>query len=811
MDQSGALRTSAKRRKVDLQARQPAKPRHGRRAVSATAKRSTSLALNAKSESSRRKTVYETPKKTAGPSLKKSVRFADSVIEPASNKENSHPFEDELFQATITPTPKKSAKSVSLYAEFSEPQTAGPSKSSLKRKLELSPERPPRPAIRDAAQPTLSNLECEIRASGRGTAKQPGYDSRLAAPAIPDINPASPLFAQSLLTPAKRPIQPLKNTTPAIRRAFSGADAIPSTPSISIVAPASISSVRRQTTSSDIFSSSDSFVQAAPPSHRKGWIFGTTEAAAAINARSAGTLATPARRPINSGLFSSSTVSRINEETRRPIAPLTCPPKRVAGLSSSLDLPPDRGIPNASKLNGLATPARRPAAPSNFAQPTQASLARQTPPRVSPLKEAPRRPGGSPLKTPISIADLRERQPPAAGMNSPSPLRSKSRLPSPVKAAVSRDDVHHRRSSPTRLIQTERKSTVSILKGSPSAACPETERSRRSVSFKEPSRDSIGSHSAIPVNRRLSFAATLSPKRDGNRKSQFDIYVDKEPHKKNEDLDGLGEDSMTTEEVFGCSPPKTLGTRRESGIFLSSPDRCVSIGPFTTRLSGKISPLRKEYEADLAQEPESPVGRVSTGNVFLDSMEETPVLVHKETCTVPLKDAASTTSASSSALEKRRAKEIASPRNKRATLSRIEEAGGVSFLQGLNIYLDICTQDGSDATSTYKDKVKEFGGKVAPRLSLGNPEKVDLVIFSLGSGITLQKARAAGVPCVELKWMFQCIHAADNATDEDRHLVERPSYDDYLLNHRKDVRTRQRGQRNMIPTPVTPRTKTKTK
>ncbi|KAJ6256832.1 hypothetical protein Dda_8700 [Drechslerella dactyloides] len=712
---------------------------------------------------------------TASKTGKKAVRFA--VETPQYDKENDLPSEDELVAATIIPTPKSSKPRQHLLATPTpkksatvgqlQPRTprtpALPTGNGLKRKLateeELETPRDRRKLVRIAqaspdkhkrklAQPSSSKKSQLAMPTSTTTTVTPATPS---ASSIPVYRPQAPLE-----TPARRPPKPLKDVTPALR---------PSAALFKNVspprAPISTPAAKRCITplGKDIFASADSFVCPATTSLSKGWAFGST---LAPNPKSEAAplagFATPARRPAAPGgslLFAAAAagIANVNKPSRG-IA-MSCPPKRpvlAAGVGKNVDA---EGF--APKASVLATPARRP--DFSFAQPTRSSMAKSTPPRVSPLKEAPKRPLGlSPLKSEVTIADVRDRSPVTKLVDPRTPLSMKPKRRPVFEPSPQRDEADE---EPAELVSSLSKMRLASHID-PFADITET--SSGTVSF---------SCSGTPTNRKLNFT---SPQRSPGRvrfKSDFDIYVDPEtrPSDSTKDMGKSKDktkhkDSMTTQEVFGNSPPKTLGTRRESGLFLSSPDRTVSIGPFTARISSKSSPLKREYEKDLRRvSGAASLAGSPAGNFFLDTMNDGSVgvgigtqLVHKRTVIVPLKGFDDESD------------EEDDDEMDFTTLSTAEEVeeeedDAAGPLADVTAFLDVRTSDGADASASFAQDLQRLGAKVVRRWrttvsargEVVNVAGVNVVVFKDGCSGTVSKAKRAKVPCVGVSWVKECM------------------------------------------------------
>ncbi|KAK6527258.1 hypothetical protein TWF281_010446 [Arthrobotrys megalospora] len=685
----------------------------------------------------------------------------------------------------------------------------------------------------------------------------PSFTPRVTSTGIPVFNPRQGLHE----TPAKRPIKPLKK--PSAIRAPVVQDEAPQTPNPfhpsakkAAAEAFNMHSVSKPTASRDIFASTDSFVCHAPSS--KGWDFGSNPSTAPKPSQSTTALATPARRPpVSAGLLSASTanVSKPNRNLSRSL--MSCPPKRPAvpispstpvakksvsgpkisdlatparrpefGISgtvkkeeatqklSNLATParrPDFGVSlktpkydePIAKISALATPARRPDFGASFAKPTASSLAKSTPPRPSPLKDAPRRPHGlSPLKSTISMDDIKEVSSPIHEPASPSPLHtsfqvrevSPARSPSPSRIPVKTEQVSPIRPSffskslAAKRLGDQKETPMlkePIAKSAKKApTTPGTlflnrlfQTERRPVVYRDRELEIPDNKPASPVNRKLSFTSTTpSPKRLS--KAEFDIFVDESvaTDEKKKDADKhLMEESITTAQVFAKSPPKTLGTRRESGIFLPSPDRAVTIGPFTQRLGGKQSPLRKEYEKEITESSGVNLLNTPTGNFFLDTMDarereiRTPKYVQGKTVIVPLKGCE----------EEDEDMDMAISESTGGKQEDVHDQSGI--LSDIIVFLEVRTSDGADASVSFVADLKKLGAKVVKRWRLNtfgnsgkeiNPMGVNLVIFKDGISQTLTKAKRAGVPCVGVAWIRECI-SQNTKIPFDDFLVER--------------------------------------
>ncbi|KAF3922544.1 hypothetical protein ABW21_db0204209 [Orbilia brochopaga] len=706
---------------------------------------------------------------TASKTGKKAVRFA--VDPPFYDKENESPSEDELLAATIVPTPKSSKKLATPTtkksgsklnpASVSKPRTpALPARNGLKRKLaaeELETPKDRRKLVRMAsaspdkqkrhiAQPSASKkLQLAMQSSTTITS-MPATPSS----SIPVYRPAAPLE-----TPARRPPKPLKDVTPAVRASTALFPNV--SPTRALFTPAA----KRIATPAgkDIFSSSDSFVCPATTALSKGWQFGATLAPNSKTTETAplAGLATPARRPaVPSGslLFAAAAAGIANVNKPSKGIAMSCPPKRPVLAPGLKNMEGDA----PAKVSVLATPARRP--DFSFAQPTRSSLAKSTPPRVSPLKEAPKRPPGlSPLKSEVTIADVRERSPVAKNMDPRTPLSTKPKRRPVFESSPQRIDVVDE--EPGELVTSLSKMQLTM---DPFADIT----TPRTVSFT----------TGTPTNRKLNFN---SPQRSPGRvrfKSDFDIYVDPElkPHTntpalhKTDDIignitsRGREKDSLTTQEVFGNSPPKTLGTRRESGLFLSSPDRTVSIGPFTARISSRSSPLKREYEKDLRRvSGATSLAASPAGNFFLDAMNDNTIeksLVHKRTVIVPLKGLED---------EESDDEEMQFTPSTVSQEIREEYEEKAGPLADVTAFLDIRTSDGADASASFAADLQHLGARIVRRWrttvsskgELVNTAGVNIVVFKDGCSGTMAKAKMAKVSCVGVGWVKECLKTND--------------------------------------------------
>ncbi|KAK6508658.1 hypothetical protein TWF506_010738 [Arthrobotrys conoides] len=835
--------------------------------------------------------------------LKKSVHFASTPRTPAlCDKENDCPSEDELVAATITPklsksfTPasKKTASSITLATsprsasiKLNISSTPRPlfkkSTTDLKRKYtpEASPPKSRRKIARlddiklnEETDSPVKHLDFRTYTLDMGstnttlsTKKEKSilnfgstFTPRVTATGIPVYNHRQGLHE----TPAKRPVKAVKKT-PAIRAPVlledTQTDSNPFHPSAKKAATeAYMHSVKKASSSQDIFTSTDSFV--CPTSSSKGWDFEPKSSKAPKGSQPTTNLATPARRPpVSSGMLSASTanVSKPNRNLSRSL--MSCPPKRPAiplspstpvakksvsapkisdlatparrpdfGISigtikkdeqahkySNLATPARRpefgGVPKTPKndepilkASCLATPARRPDFSASFAKPTASSMAKSTPTRCSPLKEAPRRPNGlSPLKSTISMDDIKEASSPTCDAVSPLPLHgpfqlreeSVARSPSPSRIPVKIDQISPIRppifgNSATKQLGSHKTTSSfrehlakSAKKAPANTSTPgqqflnrlfQTE--RKPVVYRDLD---TPQKPASPVNRRLSFTSSPSPKRPA--KAEFDIFVDEPaaPPKKEDNQEDLIGDSITTAQVFAKSPPKTLGTRRESGIFLPSPDRAVTIGPFTQRLGGKLSPLRKEYEREITETSGVKLGNTPTGNFFLDTMDardreiRTPKYVQGKTMIVPLKGCEEEEEDDMDDNDP----ELITSQNLDIKEEKTEEEGCV--LSDVIVFLEVRTSDGADASASFVEDLRKLGAKVVKRWRLNtfgntskeiNPMGVNLVVFKDGISQTLTKAKRAGVPCVGVAWIKECV--SQNAKVQfDEFLIER--------------------------------------
>lgn len=838
--------------------------------------------------------------------LKKSVHFANTPkTTDLYDKENDCPSEDELVAATITPKPSKpftpaskkapaitvaatprSASSKVLTISTPRSQNFKNPATDLKRKYtpEASPPKSRRKIARlddiklneetDSPVKHLDfrtyTLDMELANRTLSSKKEKStiysalsFTPRVTSTGIPVYNPRQGLHE----TPAKRPNKPLKKT-PAIRAPAvleeTQDNSNPFHPSAKKASTEAFSmhSVKKASSSQDVFTSTDSFVCPAPSS--KGWDFEAKPSKAPKGSQLLANLATPARRPpASAGMLSASTanVSKPNRTLSRSL--MSCPPKRPAiplspttpvakkpvsvpkisdlatparrpefGIShtttkkegpaqkySNLATParrPDFGVsfktpkndePVVVKASTLATPARRPDFSASFAKPTASSMAKSTPTRASPLKEAPRRPHGlSPLKSTISMDDIKEASSPIYDAVSPLSARSPfqvreepvTRSPSPSRIPVKIDQVSPTRPSifgrPPAVKQLGDNKAASMFKeplfksakkASANASTPgqqflnrlfQTE--RKPVIYRD---IETPQKPASPVNRKLSFTSTPSPKKLA--KAEFDIFVDEPiaPPKKEKEQEDLIGDSITTAQVFAKSPPKTLGTRRESGIFLPSPDRAVTIGPFTQRLGGKLSPLRKEYEKEITESSGVNLVNTPTGNFFLDTMDarereiRTPKYVQGKTMIVPLKGCEEEDEED---MDDNELETIISERTEEKQEKAEEDAG---VLSDIVVFLEVRTSDGADASTSFVEDLKKLGAKVVRRWRLNtfgnsskeiNPMGVNLVVFKDGISQTLTKAKRAGVPCVGVAWIKECV--SQNAKVQfDEFLIER--------------------------------------
>ncbi|KAK6333017.1 hypothetical protein TWF718_010841 [Orbilia javanica] len=838
----------------------------------------------------------KTPTATMFPKsiLKKSVHFASTPKTAAlCDKENDCPSEDELVAATITPKPSKpftpaSRKASAIAVTATTPKSVGgrqlqasatprpllkKATAELKRKYtpEASPPKSRRKIARlddiklnEESDTPVKHLDfrtytLDVGPAGTMSTKKekptmnsaPAFTPRVTSTGIPAYNQRQGLHE----TPAKRPIKPLKNT-PAVRAPTlleeAHESANPFHPSAKKAAAEAFAmhSVKKASSSKDIFASTDSFVCPAPSS--KGWDFDAKPLRAPKGSQSVASLATPARRPpVSSGMLSASTanLSKPNRNLSRSL--MSCPPKRPA-IPLSPSTPVAKKSISAPKISDLATPARRPefgtshgtikkeepsqkysnlatparrpefgmsvktpkndeptirasalATPArrpdfgtSFAKPTASSMAKSTPTRPSPIKEAPRRPHGglSPLKSAVSMDDIKEASSPMFEAVSPLALRSPfivreesvARSPSPSRIPVKVDQVSPTRPSifgkspatkqpgdPSTFSMFKEPLAKSARKAPASASTPgqqflnrlfQTE--RKPVVYRD--LDTPPKPAASPVNRRLSFTSAPSPKRSA--RAEFDIFVD-EPvasPKEENNREDLIEDSITTAQVFAKSPPKTLGTRRESGIFLPSPDRAVTIGPFTQRLGGKLSPLRKEYEREITESSGVNLVNTPTGNFFLDTMDardreiRTPKYVTGKTMIVPLKGCE----------EEEEEEDMDEPDlEMMTTLETAEEKlekeeQEASVLSDVVVFLEVRTSDGADASASFVEDLKKLGAKVVKRWRLNtfgnsskeiNPMGVNLVVFKDGISQTITKAKRASVPCVGVAWIKECV------------------------------------------------------
>ncbi|KAK6512563.1 hypothetical protein TWF481_001448 [Arthrobotrys musiformis] len=823
--------------------------------------------------------------------LKKSVHFASTPkTSVLCDKENDCPSEDELVAATITPKPSRpftpASRKASAITVATTPKSASsklhlPStprqllfkKAATDLKRKYTPEASPPKSRRKIArlddielneenESPVKHLDFRTYSLDMGSAnttlstkKEKSamnsasmFTPRATSTGIPVYNPRQGLHE----TPAKRPIKSVKNT-PAIRaptvQEEANNDPNPFHPSAKKAAAEAfgIHSIKKASSSKDIFTSTDSFVRPADSS--KGWDFESKPAKALKGSQPIANLATPARRPpVSTGLLSASTanVSKPNRHMSRSL--MSCPPKRpavpispctpvakksVSGPKiSDLATParrPELGVSKGTskkeesipkfanmatparrpefgvslktpkndepvpKISSLATPARRPDFGASFAKPTASSIAKSTPTRQSPLKEAPRRPHGlSPLKSAVSMDEIKEISSPIYNDVFPSPLGAPSqmteepvaRTPSPSRIPVKADQVSPIRPSifakspgPKQAGGHEASSIFkgplakSATKAPVNSSTPgaqflkrlfQTERKPavyRDLDIPEKPVE------ASPVNRRLSFTSSPSPKKPA--KAEFDIFVD-EPvaaSKKENDREDLVSDSITTAQVFAKSPPKTLGTRRESGIFLPSPDRAVSIGPFTQRLGGKLSPLRKEYEKEITESSGVNLVSTPTGSFFLDTMDareiRTPKYVTGKTMIVPLKGCEEEDEEED--MDENEMK-MAIAQNTACKQETLDEEAAV--LSDIVVFLEVRTSDGADASASFVEDLKKLGAKVVKRWRLNtfgnsnkeiNPMGVNLVVFKDGISQTLTKAKRAEVPCVGVAWIKECV------------------------------------------------------
>ncbi|KAF3909505.1 hypothetical protein AA313_de0203979 [Arthrobotrys entomopaga] len=728
-------------------------------------------------------------------SLKKSVRFADTMGGSLWDKENDIPSEDELVAATITPTPMK-------------PVPATP-KASIVKSVPKSFSRSHRRSISqpltfdetiDLKRKYFSEDEtpkCRLKMVRVQEAEpdSPTMNLKMAIPTpkvtvTSAIKPPSSMLPSALETPAKRPTRPLKDTTPAIRAPISEEDPFQSAVK---TGPLRMSVVKKS--SSDIFNSTDSFV--CPSDSSKGWQFeskATTNPTASLSA-----LATPARRPAGS-LMSASTVIAGKPASKLSRSLMSCPPKRPTLAISLSTSSAGQKTESAPKLSSLATPARRPA--FSFAEPTTSSMAKSTPTRVSPMKEPPRRgPGMSPLKSAVTMHDIKENSSPLRD-RSVSPVRRS--IQSPETRSPHRDSSYPKRprgpsytTSFPKKANSSRNKTASVPSPSKSASPPNpkiaevADQIRRKIAeIREQKGNMPPKNQPSPTNRKLDFsvARLQALVRKSPKKSDFDIFVDK--RKTTTNNDELGEDSMTTDEVFGKSPPKTLGTRRESGLFLTSPDRSVSIGPFTTRLEKKSSPLRREYETDIRRASGTQLGKSPSGNFFLDTMHNsnltaTTPLAHKHTIIVPLKGCVEESEESDKEIEN-------GPTE--ANLPAAQSIQGP--LQGMVVFVEIRTLDGSDASASFVQELISLGARIIRRWRLNtfgkteaeiNPMGVNLVVFKDGNTKTISKAKRVGVPCVGVAWIKQCFS-----------LKEKAPFDEFLVQEQRGPYSAKKQRRNSL-------------
>ncbi|KAK6347311.1 hypothetical protein TWF696_007382 [Orbilia brochopaga] len=761
---------------------------------------------------------------------KKAVRFAVETP-PSYDKENDVPSEDELLAATIVPTPKSSKphqklatptpkKTTRIQLQPRTPRTPAtlPPSNNLKRKLaseegELETPRDRRKLLRIAqaspdktpgkrriAQPASSKKLQLAMQSSTVTITTPATPS---ASSIPVYRPAAPLE-----TPARRPPKPLKDVTPALRASAAAFPNISPPRASALFTPAAKRSVVATPAAKDIFSSSDSFVCPATTALSKGWQFGSTlapnprpETAAPL----AG-LATPARRPAVPGgslLFAAATAGMANVNKPSKGIAMSCPPKRPI-LAPGVSVSKHSDVDQQAKVSVLATPARRP--DFSFAQPTRSSIAKSTPPRVSPLKEAPKRPPGlSPLKSEVTIADVRERSPVSKAVDPRTPLSTKPKrrpvfAPSPQRADIVEEEEEE---EPAELVTSLSKMRLAAAAVDPFADITGTP--ARTVGF---------NCAGTPTNRKLNFA---SPQRSPGRvrfKSDFDIYVDPEtkpasPTDKHNDIIGVvaqkgkDKDSLTTQEVFGNSPPKTLGTRRESGLFLSSPDRTVSIGPFTARISSRSSPLKREYEKDLRRvSGAASLAGSPAGNFFLDAMSEGATkLVHKRTVIVPLKGFEDDESE-----DEDEEMQFTSPRTAQEVEEADEDKEEAGPLADVTAFLDVRTSDGADASASFAQDLQRLGAKVVKRWrttvsargEVVNVAGVNVVVFKDGCSGTVAKAKRAKVPCVGVGWVKECVKRGDKV----------PVCGEYLVDDSTTLGLKKQRNNSMVPRPnkhATPR------
>ncbi|KAF3909305.1 hypothetical protein ABW20_dc0108556 [Dactylellina cionopaga] len=533
------------------------------------------------------------------------------------------------------------------------------------------------------------------------------------------------------------------------------------------------SSAKRNPGSSDIFSSQDSFV--TPASSSNGWQFGSRPSAKLTSSQLINSLATPARRPAANGILLAATVNVDKQQKAFSRNLMSCPPKRPAFQGSPTTPISKKTAEVTVKINNLATPARRPDF-SSFAQPTKSSLAKSTPTRVSPLKEPPKRaPGLSPLKSSVTMTDVKEHSSPIRDRKSASPARK------PFKAEENVSPIRKSATSKNTCILTEfeefkdgsqlmnkrppfnsARKPSAPLSPTRNAIFPDrlTKTERKAPALPQDNAfattvTTTATKTTSPINRKLNFAAPGHSVKKSPKKSEFDIFVDSSAAPTKD----IGEDSMTTEEIFGKSLPKNLGTRRESGIFLTSPDRSVSIGPFTAKPGAKPSPLRKEYERDIKRASGvQTLGKSPSGNFFLDTMHKreagTPNLVLKRTMIVPLKGVDEIEESDDEMMEFCPTIEE----------ENIEGENGGGLLQNMTVFLDVRTGDGTDASASFVGELKELGATIVKRWRFNlfgkndsdiNPMGVNLVVFKDGSNQTLNRAKKISVPVVGVAWVKQ--------------------------------------------------------
>ncbi|EPS42114.1 hypothetical protein H072_3932 [Dactylellina haptotyla CBS 200.50] len=821
MDATPALRRSARNLQPPASRRLPPRASHARRAVSAPKPRTTTANKHVDSmpvenilKSSRvTKPLAAAPKSI----LKKSVRFVDVASSPvACNKENDLPSEDELVAATIVPTPKKpfpatpetsSIKSVSHHISLSQSRSVShpinfQQTAELKRKYSAEEETPKSRRkiarvdglaahLKEPESPTMSRKMAHPVTKVTATPVSKTSSSMLRTPKLVAPTPSRPGLHE---TPAKRPIKPLKDTTPAIRAPVIQEAGNPFESSVRKDGPIRMSAMKKPI-NNDIFASSDSFV--CPSNSSKGWQFGSNIAIKPSASLPIHSLATPARRPV-SGLLSASTVAVEKQKSTLSRSLMSCPPKRPA-LPVSPSTPTSKKTDVTAKLNNLATPARRP--DFSFAQPTKSSIAKSTPPRVSPLKEAPKRgPGLSPLKSTVTMEEIKQKSSPIRD-SSVSPVRkpykpgenvSPSRNSLFSKSSNIFDDLRGPKkdsalTKPSQ-INSARKASAPLSPIRNSLFGSRQAQTERKTTVTRHS-DIFQTTNASPTNRKLNFSIAPTPSKKSPKKADFDIFVDDAAPKASayDFSTELADDSMTTEEVFANSPPKTLGTRRESGLFLTSPDRSISIGPFTTRLDKKSSPLRKEYEADIRRASGGHLGRSPSGNFFLDIMHESnltttiPSLVHKQTYIVPLKGCAEESEESDN-------EEIEIQEN------TLQTSKGP--LSDMVVFVEIRTSDGADASASFVQELLVLGARVVKRWRVNtfgktnsdlNPMGVNLVVFKDGNSQAINKAKRVGVPCVGVAWIKQC--STQN---------EKAPFDEFLITNSKGLFGAKKQRRNSL-------------